>query len=430
MATTAWGLLGPESIASERRTRTLGLGATVRSFNDLAVPGMGGIRFAKQPFLAVLGVAVAQHARSGGARVSNIEVANAIEALACWLSLDANGWNSDPRVRGAMKMRDKTDLSFSTVRKSSFYVTQPMRQATIQPLISFGLVESEGERFNAFACSDFGRKFIEAVCEDFRPYNHSVIKHLVRWVGGRHSKVNRSPELAYAISPTEPMSQLGREFLRERIVSGNGFNASRRCKALVWVKSLDDRSQADIAWKSRPSMLDESHWKDLHAGALFFLARDAAIELLDQIESHIGNASERRLALTGPLPTKIVKRCKELRKQSQLFLELEYDPSPNQSARAFCRECTADEDVRMIENLLTREGRVLRQSGHNVVPGVAFGGKEMTKRDTARSDEEAGDETELADSIKLPDGISHRVSNLIWLNRDLNGKLEDWLGDE
>jgi hypothetical protein len=39
---TAWGLLGPEMLASERRTRALGLGATVRSFNDLADPGLPG----------------------------------------------------------------------------------------------------------------------------------------------------------------------------------------------------------------------------------------------------------------------------------------------------------------------------------------------------------------------------------------------------
>ena len=41
MGAIAWGLLGPEILANERRTRTLGLGAAVRSFNDLAVPGLG-----------------------------------------------------------------------------------------------------------------------------------------------------------------------------------------------------------------------------------------------------------------------------------------------------------------------------------------------------------------------------------------------------
>jgi len=48
----SWGLLGPETLAGERRTRTLGLGATVRSFNDLAVPGLGGVWFGKELLLA------------------------------------------------------------------------------------------------------------------------------------------------------------------------------------------------------------------------------------------------------------------------------------------------------------------------------------------------------------------------------------------
>ena len=106
MGTTAWGLLGPETLASQRRTRTLGLGATVRSFNDLAVPGLGGVWFGRQLFLATTGVAIAERVRNSGKRAQNIGVANAVEALACWLALGVNGWNRDPRLRGATKMRD------------------------------------------------------------------------------------------------------------------------------------------------------------------------------------------------------------------------------------------------------------------------------------------------------------------------------------
>ena len=50
-----WGLLGPETLNGERRTRTLGVGAAVRCFNDLAVPGTGGVWFGKQVLLATLG---------------------------------------------------------------------------------------------------------------------------------------------------------------------------------------------------------------------------------------------------------------------------------------------------------------------------------------------------------------------------------------
>ncbi len=53
-----WGLLGPESLPNARRTRTLGLGASVRRYNDLAVPGLVGVWYGKQLLLATLGVAV------------------------------------------------------------------------------------------------------------------------------------------------------------------------------------------------------------------------------------------------------------------------------------------------------------------------------------------------------------------------------------
>jgi hypothetical protein len=134
VAGVAWGLLGPETLANERRTRTLDLGAGVRAFNDLAVPGLGGVWFGKELLLATIGVAIGERVRNSGQRAQNIEVANAVEALACWLALGSNGWKRDPRLRSALKLSGKNDLSFATARKRSFYVTQPMRQATANPV--------------------------------------------------------------------------------------------------------------------------------------------------------------------------------------------------------------------------------------------------------------------------------------------------------
>ena len=131
MAITVWGLLGPEVLTNERRTRTLGVGASIRVFNDLAVPGLGGVWFGKQLLLATLGVAIAGRIRDSGRRAQNIEVANAVEALACWLALASNDWKRDPRLRGVLKLSGKNELSFATVSKRSFYVTQPMRQSTV-----------------------------------------------------------------------------------------------------------------------------------------------------------------------------------------------------------------------------------------------------------------------------------------------------------
>ncbi|WP_148300880.1 hypothetical protein [Asaia platycodi] len=127
LPTMRWGLLGPEQLAGSRRTRTLGLGAAVRKFNQLAVPGLGGVWFAKQLFLATLGVRIADRLRLSSTNVKAIEIANAVEALACWCAFRNNGWTSDSRLRGRQKLTGTDDLTFSRLRQPRFYVTQPMR---------------------------------------------------------------------------------------------------------------------------------------------------------------------------------------------------------------------------------------------------------------------------------------------------------------
>ncbi len=428
MDVMTWGLLGPETLASERRTRTLGLGATVRSFNDLAVPGLGGVWFGKQLFLATLGDAIAERLRNTGKRAQNIEEANAVEALACWLALDANDWNRDPRLRGATKMRDKSDLSFASMRKRSFYVTQPMRQATVQPLPALGLVESSGERFNTFICTELGHDFIHAVCAEFNPHKRTVLDHLVGWASGTHDDVKSSWQLTKALTPLDPMSKSACEFLRERIVQGSGTEACRRRNALDWVERLRNESQHQIAWDAKPAMLDDVHWRNLHAGALFFATRDAAIALLDRIEAHIANQADQCLSLNSPLPTAIVDDIRVLRECAKTFLDHSDDPSPGASAGIFCRECTEQADARLVEKLIFREGRVLCQRGCDIVPGVAFRRIQIGEPEAARSPEEGGAEAEVERTIPLPEGISNRVHNLFLLNLDLCSELNEWIG--
>lgn len=412
-------------LTSERRTRTLGLGATVRAFNDLAVPGLGGVWFGKQLLLATLGVAVAEGVQDGDKRAKNIEVANAVEALACWLALKKSDWQRDPRLRGATKMRHNDNLSFAAMRKPSFYVTQPMRQATVQPLRALGLVESMGERFNAFACTPIGLDFIEAAFAGFSPSGRKVLTHLIGWVRGEHSKII-TPKVAQALSPLESMPESARYFLRERIVQG----CERRRQALEWVQELQDKPQKEANWKTKPEVISEDHWKDLRAGAQFFMARDTAIELLDKIEELVANETEQCWLLDRPFPAGVVKQLNRLRQKAQAFLNGDHDPSPQKLATTFCRECTEPSDSRLLENLLQREGRVLRlrERDRAIVPGDAFRGTLAMTSSSARSREDDGSETEIEQVVPLPEGISHRVRNLYLLNLDLNDQLDDWLG--
>ncbi|MBE2295451.1 MAG: hypothetical protein IAF00_10880 [Phycisphaerales bacterium] len=430
MTGPVWGLLGPATLFSERRTRTLGLGAAVRTFNDLAVPGLGGVWFGKQLFLAILGVVVAEQARNAGRRIQNIETANAIEALACWLALNSNDWKPDPRLRGATKMQGKTDLSFANVRKSNFYIIQPMRMATVQPLLALALAEASSERFNAFHCTSHGLSFVNTACSDFNPcyYSKGILEHLVGWAKDEHNNVKSSNNLQKALSPLVPLSRSAREFLRERLVQNTGDKGQRRRAALAWVDDLHHISQPSITWETKPKTLEDDHWDDLHAGALFFTVRDAAISVLDRLEAHIAHQSAQRFSLDEPIPGPIASEMESLRRQAQVFLDKRHDPSPGELARAFCRECIDSSDANLIVNLVRRDDRVLRLRGRVVLPGAAFRGDQTQHPNAVSAPDEEGAETSDPLTIAWPVGISYRLNNLFLLNLDLHGKLDEWLG--
>lgn len=418
----AWGLLGPEFLPSTRRTRTLGLGASVRRFNDLAVPGLGGVWYGKQLLLATLGVAVAEAARSQGAQVQNIEVANAIEALACWLAFKSNGWSSDSRLRGNTKLQGKDDFSFRRVRQRNFYVTQPMRMATVQALPALGFVESDSARFNAFRCSDEGKSFIEMASGAYRPYNRAVIDHLTWWAQMKDDRVD-TDALRQVLSPLNRLSDEAIPFLRERLIQGGNESfedKKRRGNALAWVESLRKNRSDRLSWAQRPQEISKDHWHDLQAGALFFVAREAAIATLDAVEIYIGNLGAGQfLSLKHQVPDSLAKPLEKLKFAATQYLDF---ASIDEDAKTFCQECGGDDPVSILRKLVYRDGHVLRLIGDEIKPGAAFRGS-ITEVSTNDEDQE----TPKAGDIPLPEGISYRVRNLYLLNLDMHGELDEWL---
>jgi len=419
-----WGLLGPEFLPSVRRTRTLGLGSSIRLFNELAVPGLGGIWFGKQALLATLGVLVAEQARKNGMKVQNIEVADAIEALACWLAFIRNGWAGDPRLRGSSKLQGKKDdFSFARVRQRDFYVTQPMRMATVQALPALGLVDSESTRFNAFHTSELGESFIHQACRDFRPYGRSVSQHLTMWVCGKDSRVS-SDELCGALSPLMPLPTDARPLLRERLIQGGHEEPEdkrRRYGALAWVEALWRTKPTQVDWESQPKEITEMHWQDLKAGARFFRVRQAAISVLDSLEAHIGNQSlGSAYSVRTSIPEALIPLLGTLREAAEDFLNTRHT---DEGAISFCRECSEKDASQILKSLVLRDGHVLRLIGDDVKPGPAFRGSENA------GDEREADSTDTstAGSIPLPDSISYRIHNLYLLNVDLHGELSQLL---
>jgi len=413
-----WGLLGPEQLVSERRTRTLGVGVAVRAFNDLAVPSLGGVRFTKGVFLACLGVNVAERVRAEGLQVSNIQVTNAIEALACCLSYENNNWTADKRLLGRTKLQGKNDLSYKAVSSNNFYVTQPMRMATVQTLPGLGLVDAQGERFNSYSLSEDGLNFVKVACHDLKCHRLGIVNYLVRWVKGENSHSNSNPNqygLQQALSPLVCLSKDAKSILKQRLVSGNDDDANRRRNALQWVSNIE--GNPCINW-SQPSELTAQHFSDIKSGAYFFMLRDCVMSLLDVIETEVANARSATLDLRESLPKKLTIALSNVKAAADKFISLDYDPSPEQIASVFANECLENSAAAIIVNMVERDNLVLKVRDKFIVKGAAFGGVQS-------------EPTELtADEQLFPQGVSYRIWNLYTLNLDFNDQLDAWLNDQ
>ena len=430
-----WGILGPETLPSVRRTRTLGLAAAIRHMNDLAVPGLGGVWYAKRVLLATLGVVVAQEVRAKGKHVTNMEVANAVEALACLLAYKSNMWKQDDRLRGSsiLKAREGdvgNKLPFSQVRHSGFYVSQPMRMASVQALPALGMVEPGASRFNGFRVSDAGREFVDLALRDYAPFKREVTEHLVAWVQGQADQVS-TPPMVESLSPLTPMNALSLAMLRSRLEIGSMEVKSmrlRRRSALNWVSRLAKDWQRPLEEaagskddSSKPPEIDDDHWRDLKAGKAFFSTRDKAMAVLDSVEKLIGPGGQMcRLTdaalQAGPLIAEL--RAGAVMSQEQGLV--------HPDALTFCFECANQNDAHVLQQLVARDGRVLRLVGSEIRPaGPAFHGGSHQSADIPEGDEDVSKY-----AIPVPDGFSFRVRNLYRLTLDLNGNLSDWLAQQ
>lgn len=414
MTLVNWGLLGPEILVSERRTRTLGVGAAVRTFNDLAVPSIGGVQYSKSIFLACLGIFVAEKSRELGALVNNIQVTNAIEALASCLSYETNGWQSDPRLQGNTKLRDKNDLSFKIVSQHNFYVTQPMRMATVQTLPGLGLVESKGERFNSYCLSSHGEDLVLAGCEGFKCQRNEIVDFLVKWVSGDLNipELPNRKGLYQAISPLTDLAKSAKGIIKERLVSGNDDKAMRRRNALAWVEIIADTPC--VNWNP-PTEITKEHFQDIQSGAFFFLLRDRVMDLLDVIETDVANAKSGKLITSEVFSTNVIKSLFMVKSAADKFISAQHDPSPERLATVLAKECLQSTDQQIISSLVERDNIVLKLRDKMILKGPAFGGVQSVS-------EEGFQEEGL-----FPAGVSYRLWNLHVLNLDFNGQLELWL---
>lgn len=414
-----WGLMGPEKVVSQRRTRTLGLSSIVRKFNDLAVPGLGGVKYAKSVFLACLGVDVAHNVRQSGKQVTNIQVTNAIEALACYLAYSSTEWNADNRLRGRTKLNSPTDLTYKTFSGNGFYVTQPMRMSTVQALPGLGFVKSKGERFNSFSLSQQGKYFVDAACASYKCHRLSISEFLTRWVKNEKRLpsfyTSSHGDLLFVMSPLIRLEQHAVNVFTQALLSGNSESVSRRKSVLEWTKSKN--LQSYVNW-TKPLFIEQTHFDDLKSGAFFFSLRNKSLDLLNVIEAEITPLNPPKLDLTVPLSESIIVAVSNLKEAANEFLTLEHDPSTSKEATHFVKQCFQSDDIDVIKSLLERDEVVLRCRGEQILPAAAFGKPESVSNEG------------IDDDSLFPNDVSFRVWNMYVLNRDFENKLEEWLGLE
>jgi hypothetical protein len=428
------GLLGPDRVGSSRRLRSLGIAGAVRRFNERAVPGLGGVWFGKQLMLALLGVRIAEVQAERGRAVAKMECANAIEALACWLAYRDTGWASDPRLRGRNKFPRENDLEegplYARFRARGFYVTQPMRMAAGSALVPLGFAASPNRRFNSLQTTAEGRAFLTAALAGYRPSNRSMAEHLLQWVRGE-AVTMMTGTVAGGLSPCLPLPGEALEHLKGRLLAGGadetGQAKARRRAALAWVERLRHVPPGrPLTWRDRPpEVQDDSHWEDLQAGARLWLARDAALQLLDALEARIAHAPAERMKIADAAPV-VREQVEALRTAADAFLRMRHEDA---EANEFCRACAAADPTAVLRSLAERDGRVVALVGQVLRPGAAFrrGPAPPAAREQDAEDPigEAADETgpQLVGEIGWPEGLSFRMRNLYLLNLELHGEL-------
>lgn len=403
-----WGLCAPATVPSVRRTRTLQLSEIVARFHHRAVPGLGGVWFGRQLMMALQGVAIASQL---GKDVSNIEAANAIEALCCWQGFRENeGKNRDRRLRGIRKIRrlEPNRLTFNAARRRAFYVTIPMRMSTIEALPALGFVHAQ-RNFNAFQCSQVGEQLVRLETPQ--------MAELKKWI----SSPDRKPPKTIN-SPLISLSQDACLLIRNQLENaGNDEDSKRRRDALRWMDRLRQSPPKPLSWKDRPDEISSVHWHDLQAGAYFFKTQNTALALLDLLEYEMSQRGSA-LSLHQKLPLAISDTAERLRLDAQAFLDLKHSDA---AANQFCSECTL-EPVALLHALVSRDGHILKLKGDLIEPGPAFDSGVSQSAQNTESEEQYAEEA----SGFWPASISWRIRNLFLLNLDLHGKLADWLKKE
>lgn len=375
---SGWVLMAQEIPESDQGGRDLGLRSLGRHFNNLAVPGLGQVRFLKPIFWSCLGIALAEKANTNNPDA--MRTVNAIEALSCWLAVN-NGETDSNYVLGKRKLANKPVPSYKTASSPGFYLDRNLRQMSAFALRSLGLVNpSNSSLFASFTLSSIGYTFLDYCLAESRPYNKNAFNFLGDWVSGQMDleKIIKSATLYELLSPITPLPLKARgNFMNiiSRPDEMEGLSDKyRRRQALKWVALLHrEKALGNISWDRRPPELDPLHWQDMSLAADFNKVKGEAVKFLENLEREIASNNMRPLEL--PLANSKLEPLRQAaREAKERFVAENPDDRQLSEALAFYDECLADDAALKI---VLRDGGGLRLSPDQakIHPGQKFKGR-------------------------------------------------------
>ncbi len=227
-----------------------GLRASIMSFNEWAVPGLGGASFVRQLSWSCIGIALADQM---GKPAMAAQMAEGVEALASWIALRRNrnkGYEKDRRVQGKRKFGSTNKLSFDDVRKRGAYVTVPFRRPAASSLAGLGFCRKAEQRFSALKLDSPGLELVDAALG-----KNGARSDLLKWFSDPGKDFPQvSAALRSALLPDYQSAQERQLVLRQ--LQGFGEFAERRSNVMELLQGQLNLSLSDFDTSARAHFLE------------------------------------------------------------------------------------------------------------------------------------------------------------------------------
>lgn len=348
-----WGTFALGEQLSTRRNQQLGLGAAIRHYNEMSVPGIGGISFCMPLIWCLIGIKIASEIDG----LPAIRAANAVEAK---VMVDAiRRETGSRRIKGRQKLsgQEVGKGSFKKLARANTYVTQTYRQGCAQPLMEFGLVASNSARFNSFVLTERGQALLS-------PFKKTT-ERVENWAKGRLP----AGDFTSTIAPDSALPEETASFLN-RLIFNEGKGQYRRQD----IQSAFESLSAEEILGGDIESLSRDHIEDLRIGIALVRLRELGVQILDRAEDILRRKRDHRepVELDVDIALKsepLLDAINSLQNPTDDLVEIA-NSGTHGEIHPFLRDCHQQD--RVLLQLVKRDRSVLQLRDGKIVPGPAF----------------------------------------------------------